>query len=203
MYVTGSQKVAVEGPILISYNASDAFVMYGLQKGKRIAILGPKSHTDRYFLIEVDPSNYDEIELVTDKKADGDLRITPTKMGHHEFPDQTPIEVPAAVQRPESLAEMMQRMVREELSTAAAAQGDGTFEDEDDFDIEDEDDYDPTSPYEDRFLDMTEEEPVKESSEAAPLQDSERPTVETPPDSTAARGMPSGEDSSSEEQKTA
>ena len=182
MYVTGSQKVAVEGPQMIAYNASDAFVMYGLQKGKRIAILGPKSHTDRYFLIEVDPSNYDEIELVTDKKADGDLRITPTKMGHHEFPDQTPIEIPAAVQRPESLAEMMQRMVREELSTAAAAQGDGTFEDEDDFDIEDEDEYDPTSPYEERFLDMTEEEPVAPQPTDQQTEQSEDPEPEAEDD---------------------
>lgn len=56
-----------------------------------------------------------------------------------ELPDQTPIELPVGVRRPESLNDMMRRMIRTSLSQYAADQGEETFEEANDFDIPDDD----------------------------------------------------------------
>lgn len=64
----------------------------------------------------------------------------------HEVGDPTPIAMPAGFKRPETLAEQVQRLVRTTISTEAAAQGDETFDEADDFDVDDE--VDPSSPYE-------------------------------------------------------
>jgi hypothetical protein len=179
MIVTGPQKVAVEGPMMISYTASAPFIMYGLKDNVRTMIFGPHKVEDRYFVVEVKPNDLiDEVEIFTGKKEDGDLRIVPHVDGEHEYPDQTPLAFPAYADEPENLASMIQRMVREQISVQAHMQGDGTFEEEDDFDIEDDDDYDPTSPYEERFLEMTEEEPVAPPPTVQQTEQSEDPEPE-------------------------
>jgi len=57
-----------------------------------------------------------------------------------EYPDPTPVALPAGVGRPESLQDTIRRMVRNELSQHAALQGHETFEEANDFadDSEDE-----------------------------------------------------------------
>lgn len=63
-----------------------------------------------------------------------------------EVPDSTPVAWPAGVRRPETLTDQIRRLVRMEVSRAAAEQGLETFEESDDFDVEDEDEF--RSPYE-------------------------------------------------------
>lgn len=64
----------------------------------------------------------------------------------HEVPDPTPVEVPLHLRRPASIQDDIKRMVREELSRAAADAGEETFEEADDFSVDD--DPDPFSQYE-------------------------------------------------------
>lgn len=66
-----------------------------------------------------------------------------------EIPDPTPIELPLGMKRPETLAEQVQRLVRNQVSQYAALHGHETFEEAEDFDIED--DLDPSTPYELEF----------------------------------------------------
>lgn len=57
----------------------------------------------------------------------------------HEVPDNTPVEIPLGAARPESLAEMVRRMVRTQVSMLAQNEGIETFEEASDFEIEDDD----------------------------------------------------------------
>lgn len=66
-----------------------------------------------------------------------------------EIPDPNPMEVPAGMKRPETLAEQVQRLVRTSISAHAAMTGKESFEEADDFDIEE--DFDPSTPYETQF----------------------------------------------------
>lgn len=69
----------------------------------------------------------------------------------HEIPDPQPVEVPAGFKRPETLAEQIRRLVRnEEFQRDLAAQGMETFEEAEDFEIDD-DMFDPSSPFEEVF----------------------------------------------------
>lgn len=78
--------------------------------------------------------------------ATGEVRLD--KEGR-EIPDPNPVEVPAGMKRPETLAEQVQRLVRTSISAHAALHGQESFEEADDFDIED--DFDPSTPYETHF----------------------------------------------------
>lgn len=69
--------------------------------------------------------------------------------GRYENPDPTPMEIPAGFKKPESLQEMVQRLVRRQVSEAADAAGFETFEESEDFEIDDM--FDPSSPYEEVF----------------------------------------------------
>lgn len=64
-----------------------------------------------------------------------------------EIPDPKPLRIPLGFKRPETLAEQVQRLVRNGLSIAAEARGAETWEEADDFDIDD-DPPDPYSPFE-------------------------------------------------------
>jgi len=63
-----------------------------------------------------------------------------------EYLDPTPVAMPAGVGRPESLTETIRRMVRNEMSLHASAQGAESFAEANDFDMDDDDDL--SSPYE-------------------------------------------------------
>lgn len=63
-----------------------------------------------------------------------------------EMMDPTPVALPIAFKRPESVGQMMQRLIKNHYSKVAAAEGLDSFDDADDFDIGD--DVEPKSPYE-------------------------------------------------------
>lgn len=73
---------------------------------------------------------------------------TPKKCNEYgqEIVDQTPVEVPAGLRRPETLTEKVRRMIVEQTRVIAETQGRESFEEADDFDVGD--DYDPRSPHE-------------------------------------------------------
>lgn len=64
-----------------------------------------------------------------------------------EILDPTPVEMPVGMKRPESLQQMIQRLVRAQISQQAQQQGFESFEDANDFDIDEEDDL-PLTVYE-------------------------------------------------------
>lgn len=69
--------------------------------------------------------------------------------GRREMPDTVPMEIPAGFRKPETMEEIVQRLVRRQVSEAADARGDETFEESEDFEIDDM--FDPSSPYEEVF----------------------------------------------------
>lgn len=70
----------------------------------------------------------------------------------HEIPDPKPVSIPAGFEVPETLEEMMQRVIRTTVSAEAAARGEETWEESDDFEIPDGEDLaDPATPWEEWF----------------------------------------------------
>lgn len=67
----------------------------------------------------------------------------------HEIPDPTPLELPVGFKKQETVAQMVQRLVRRDLSEYAERHGHETFEEADDFEIDD--DPEPFTPYETDF----------------------------------------------------
>lgn len=68
-----------------------------------------------------------------------------------EIPDPTPVAIPAGFKEPESLENMIRRLVRaDDFRRAADQEGFETFEEAEDFEIDD-DSFDPSSPYEEVF----------------------------------------------------
>ncbi|UOF77153.1 hypothetical protein [Microviridae sp.] len=58
---------------------------------------------------------------------------------HNFFPDQTPVELPLGYEAPESLAEMIARMIRaEDFRKMSDAAGVESFEESDDFEMEED-----------------------------------------------------------------
>lgn len=64
-----------------------------------------------------------------------------------EILDPTPVEMPVGMKRPESLQQMIQRLVRAQISQAAVDDGHESFEEANDFDIDEDDDL-PLTVYE-------------------------------------------------------
>lgn len=62
-----------------------------------------------------------------------------------EIPDQTPVEVPLSARRPESMQDIIARMVRAQVNEVADQNGYPSFEEEDDFD-------DPTESLDEEML---------------------------------------------------
>lgn len=75
-----------------------------------------------------------------------------------ELPDDTPLELPVGAKRPESMAEMIQRMVRTQLSQHAVSQGMESIDEANDFDVEEEGPDIGMTEHE-RFAEMAEEFP--------------------------------------------
>lgn len=65
-----------------------------------------------------------------------------------ELMDPTPVALPMHFRRPESINDMMKRLIKTHLSKAAAAENSESFEEADDFNVEGEE-KEPTTPYED------------------------------------------------------
>lgn len=75
--------------------------------------------------------------------------VKPYRPGRVENTDPTPMEIPAGFRKPETMEEMVQRLVRRQVSDAAEAAGAESFEESEDFDVDDM--FDPSSPYEEVF----------------------------------------------------
>lgn len=87
--------------------------------------------------------------------------------GGMEVGDPTPVAIPVRFLRTENIYDEVTRVVRQELSLQAQAQGFESFEEADDFDVGD--DYDPSSAYE---LDQEQEnfayaEPTRDAGSSA------------------------------------
>lgn len=63
-----------------------------------------------------------------------------------EIPDPTPVEMPLGFKRPKPLNEVVQEIIRRELSRQAEAEGKETWDEANDFDVDD--DEFPVSPHE-------------------------------------------------------
>lgn len=87
--------------------------------------------------------DYKKLEELENLEARIGFRLD--KFGH-EVPDPTPLSLPSGFRRPETLQEQVRRLVRTQLSQAAAEQGEETFEESEDFDVDD--DFDPSTPFE-------------------------------------------------------
>lgn len=109
--------------------------------------------------------------------------------GRKEILDDTPLEVPSGLSRPESITDTIKRMVRDHVSAAADRQGFETFEESNDFELPDDEFAEPVSPHEYRAMDV--EVPTEEDRDvvkrAARGKESE------------ARGSDSGEDGKKED----
>ncbi len=69
------------------------------------------------------------------------------RAGEPETHDDTPVEIPVSMTKPESMEEMMARLIAERIASTATAQGFDTWEEDEDFEDEDPDLLDFT-PYE-------------------------------------------------------
>lgn len=67
-----------------------------------------------------------------------------------EIPDPTPVELPVGFKQQETIAQMVARLVRKDVSEYAARNDQETFDEADDFTL-DEEDFDPHTPYEESF----------------------------------------------------
>ncbi len=105
-----------------------------------------------------------------------------------EVMDPTPVELPADYGGPPTMAELVQKYVRETLSMDAAQQGQGTFEEEDDFSEDDHDELD-LSGYEVTEYDMQDIVDFEEERTAPEAPEGAEPAEDAP----AAEPAPPGE----------
>lgn len=132
--------------------ASGSFIVYAVgESGQRLRILGPNNAQKRSLVLLVPTCK--QLEIETDESTAWEIeeKSVPNK---REALDQTPVEIPVGVIRPESLESIMARMINERFSQMAEENGMETFEEADDFDIDDEL---PKTPYE--MVDLDPEEP--------------------------------------------
>lgn len=112
-----------------------------------------------------------------------------------EVLDPTPVALPVGWKRPESLQELVQRMVREHVSRVAAAEGEESFDEADDFEVED-DLVEPPTAHELRELEglarWNEQEQTKAIEEETVKRFSKRSSDPAKPDPASAAGSGSG-----------
>lgn len=81
-----------------------------------------------------------------------------------EIPDPRPLEIPAGFKKPESITDIIQRLVRTQLSQRAQEEGNETWEEANDFDMDDDDPDSLFTPYE--LQEMQEERPLADPGPA-------------------------------------
>ncbi len=91
-----------------------------------------------------------------------------------EHPDKTPVSMPVGFETPPTMTELIQQYVRHEVSQAASANDQGTFEEEDDFSL---DEHYPL-PFE--KFDVNEYS-MSDDPEMPPITDPDNPTEVTAP----------------------
>lgn len=92
-----------------------------------------------------------------------------------EYPDPTPMAIPAHLRLPETLQDTMRRLIRVEMSKQAVEAGQESFEEADDFEVDDDD---PISPYE--MLPMQAEAPAGDLLPKEDQKPPQKPAEETP-----------------------
>lgn len=127
-------------------------MVYALGKSaQRLRILGPNNAQKRTLVCVLPACEALEIECDKSVCWSYEYQVVP---GRQEEPDQTPVEIMPGQIRPESLQEIMARMIQDRFDEMARDKGMETFEEADDFDMDDEL---PRTPYE--MVDMDPEEP--------------------------------------------
>ena len=113
------------------------------------------------------------------------LRLQAAASGAREHPSPIPVAIPVGYDQPDTMAEMVQKYVRQEMSVHAKENAMGTFEEEDDFEIDDDQLDLPLSGYEVHEYDMVDEpDPtVAPSTEPAPEPSQEPPATPAEPSS--------------------
>lgn len=99
--------------------------------------------------MKISKSLYEDLKKLRRAMIDGSGR---------ELHNPIPVAIPIGLNRPPTLQEQIQRVLRQELSRQADAQGHETFDEADDFDVEDDDQINPISQYE--IHEMIPEEPI-------------------------------------------
>lgn len=84
-------------------------------------------------------------------------------------PDPKPIEIPAGMKRPESLQDMVRRMVQVQVSEAAAVRGFETVDEANDFEVDSDELEDRVSGYQQMAEEIEESADVREVRERAKL----------------------------------
>lgn len=105
-----------------------------------------------------------------------------------EIPDPTPVAMPINFRRPESLVDMMRRLIRTEVSQHAESLEAESFEEANDFDVDEENIEDRNTPYQDMGSDEELQDATpegKEPSVAAPAAEQPPATPAVPAQSTA------------------
>lgn len=126
------------------------------ETGEQQAIMGPDSNEDRVFTVLTPHGSALYVEL---QYENGVCTIERTMAAPRaETPDPTPVEMPIGVQRPESLEEMMNRLIVDRwLHVQRANSENETFEEANDFEVDE--DPEPFSQYE--VVELQEEEPIQ------------------------------------------
>jgi len=164
----GNGKFEVSPVCSVGVVADSEFIVYGVRKGHRVAVLGPLRADDRVWRSEMRAHGFDRVEVVT--KGTWTFEFVERSDGKERL-DKTPVAVPVR-QAPPTLSEQVRALVAQELSFQAHQQGLETFEEANDFEVDDDDEW--TSPYE--FFEMEEdydflpEGPAPEDESDGPLQ---------------------------------
>lgn len=108
-----------------------------------------------------------------------------TKDNRVELPDQTPVELPIGYKEPESLEQIIARMINAaDFRKAQEASGVESFEESDDFDVEEDADFvseHEMSQMQEEHIERFTQEPTVEQPTPEPQQGTEEDTPEEPP----------------------
>lgn len=164
----------------IRFMSDGPFTVYATDREDQVkAVLGPSSTDGRQLVIGGPIPGASSLTVTADDATM--VSWTYTDYCRKHSPDQTPVAIHVD-NAPDSMEDMVKRMIQTEFSKWAEKRQHGSFEEEDDFDVPDEDDWAPTA-YE--FTEMVEETlsepgpPIgQEAPDPAPEKDSEPPPPE-------------------------
>ena len=150
----GNGELPVTARSVVSLRASGEFYVQAHGKDGLISMLGPARSIDRFLRVRV-PEGC--TKLVVKCKPSINWQCAEAHYNGQERADPIPVEMPIGGGRPDTLAELIQKYVREAVSSQAEAEGKETFEEANDFDVED--------PFEiemedSRYTEMEEEVPL-------------------------------------------
>jgi hypothetical protein len=140
-----SVPVPLPGKWRVKFMSDGCFTVYALDECDNVvAVLGPSSSDGRQLVVSGPVPGASSLTVTA--LDDVLTSYTVTDYCRKHSPDQTPVAVHVD-DAPDSMEDMVKRMIQTEFSKWAETQQHGTFEEEDDFDIPD-DDLLPPTPYE-------------------------------------------------------